>query len=257
MNFLVRSEKSVTQNCARAPREAGGRPTPSNKQRTRRWPRPMTIGGHEVWRQRVQKEQRVLGLAEPPVPRSFYTMKSSAPPSSPRPSVYDNVYASSPRGSLLGASSPRLPPAPNPSAPRTTMPHLRHHFGYGWGNGGATSPRATGPGSSWGKQGAKHISATPHPFCAMKLPGEQRLEDSLPERVSRLVPLARDSPRAVHEAHVLSWPGHARYVDRKTTYYRPHVDSQCEARGELPPTARMLVSAGSRPFMPVFASTAQ
>ena len=47
-----------------------------------------------------------------------------------------------------------------------------------------------------------------------------------------------------------------RYVPKNKNYYRPHVDSQCEARGELPPTARMLASAGSRPFMPVFATTA-
>ena len=219
-----------------------------------------TTIGLEVWRQRVQKERRVLGIAEPPVAPRWKLMSSDLTPS-PRPSVYETVYGSTPRGSLLGNSSPRIPPA-SPSAPppqpTTTMPHLKHHFGYGWGDGATlarTGARADAP--SWGKQGANHISASPHPFVAMKLPGEKRLEDSLPPRVSRMVPLQATSPRAVHEAHVLSWPGHARYVPRKTTYYRPHVDSQCEARGELPPTARMLASAGSRPFMPVFASTAQ
>ena len=88
----------------------------------------------------------------------------------------------------------------------------------------------------------------------MKLPGEPTLDSTLPPRASR-APTMHMSPRR-HEAHFLSWPGYGHYVPRTKHYFKAEVDSRSEARGELPPTARMLESAGSRPYMPIFCTTA-
>ena len=77
------------------------------------------------------------------------------------------------------------------------------------------------------------------------------LSDMLPPRASRK-PTAHPNIKP-HEAHVLSWPGSAMHVPRGKHFFKPDVDSRNEIRGELPPMAQLLVSAGARPGFPTCA----
>jgi hypothetical protein len=81
------------------------------------------------------------------------------------------------------------------------------------------------------------------------------LPDKLPPRASRK-PIKPLPPKVV-ELQVLSWPGTGLFVPHHK-HWRPKVDSRNEMRGELPPTAQQLVSAGSRPgYSRTFSITAK
>ena len=192
--------------------------------------------------------------------------------------VYTQVYpAGSPRSTLVKQfGSPRQPLSARGAAMVTApyRPHMQHHFGYGWGDGPSEQqPYGSNPirgtevfsqrasvASPWQRHGDAYqqvegLGASPHPFLkpSQRLHGctlDAGLEDKLPPRASRK-PHAHPKIKP-HAAHFLSWPGTGLYVPGHKHHARPQVDSRNEARGELPPTAQMLISAGSRPAFPSF-----
>ena len=159
--------------------------------------------------------QAVAPLSTSPRSAAAHTTDLSA---SKTPSVYEQVYGATPRGTLLPASAAMAATTMRATSPRAPMsssqravPHLQHHFGYGWGDG----PSSLDASTSWNLRSARDLSATSHPFLSMRLPGEPALHDTLPPRASRK-PVASDATsssrhgRPPHESHVLSWPGYAR-----------------------------------------------
>ena len=187
--------------------------------------------------------------------------------------------ASTPRSGYITTpreySSPRVSPRVIAPAAR---PHMQHHHGYGWGD----SPNHAAPFGSIPLRGTEvfreqrtsldlhgdynqhdqGLQMSPHPFLkpSQRLHGNVldaggSVEDRLPPRASRKPKLEHHNVKP-HQAHFLSWPGHSLYVPKKKHYFRASVDSRHEARGELPPTAQMLISAGSRPGFPTFSITA-
>ena len=148
------------------------------------------------------------------------------------------------------------------------LPHMQHHFGYGWFDDSArswtraSSARGT-PSTVWEGNGRKHapeLHASPHPYLlpSQRLHGnvlDSGQPDTLPPRASR-----KPNPSAsvqLHSAQFMSWPGTALFVPSTKHHWKPDIDSRHERRGELPPTAQLLVSPGSRqsPF-PVFGPSA-
>ena len=86
-------------------------------------------------------------------------------------------------------------------------------------------------------------------FVTMRLSPDPADLTPRPSRKSNLHP-------GMKSGQFISWPGYGRFVSNRTEHYKAIIDSRAEARGELPPTARLLVSAGSRPPFPSFATTA-
>jgi len=145
-------------------------------------------------------------------------------------------------------------------------PHMMHHFGYGWDS---ASPRYLSqdlPESiNWQRRGDHYqagegLGPAVHPYLkpSQRLHGnvlDAGLTDRLPPRASRK---PKQHPEIKpHSAHVLSWPGTGLNVPRHKHFYRPQVDSRNEVRGELPPTAQMLICPGSRPVFPTFSITSR
>ena len=185
--------------------------------------------------------------------RGMYSTGSS------QPSVYDQIYANTPRGTLLPyTASPRTTPVAAHSPRSLARPHMEHHFGMGWD---LPSKAYSAHTTSWQRHGdrsqqSEGLGASPHPFLrpSQRLHGcslDAGLPDRLPPRASR-EPSNHPSIKP-HEAHYLSWPGTGLHVPRNKHFFKPHVDSRNEARGELPPTAQVLISAGSRPGFPTCA----
>lgn len=177
--------------------------------------------------------------------------------------VYDSIYATSPRGTLLPPYSPRSAVL---SLPHLVRPHMTHHYGCGWGDGSRSGGLIEDPRLriSWELHGDRSqqqqgLGATPHPF---KIPSQRLhgcsldagLPDNLPPRASRK-PSAHVGVKD-QDLHILSWPGTGLHVPRHK-HWRPQVDSRAEVRGELPPTAQQLISTGSRPTFPTFSITAK
>ena len=230
----------------------------------------------ETWRQRVHKETRAVGVSamfrgEGIPPREHgIPEKNNVSLGASKVTVYASVMSSTPRGGFFG---PSPPPSPmSRSSPRSARPHMQHHFGYGWGESPSKElPFGSNPlrGSetfrakqeSLSRQGdrvqqSEGLQMSPHPFLkpSQRLHGnvmDAGLQDTLPPRASRKPPLEHRRVKK-HDVHFLSWPGHSLYVPKSKHYYKPQVDSHSERRGELPPTAQMLITAGSRPGFPVF-----
>ena len=175
-------------------------------------------------------------------------------------SVYTNVYAGTPR-SAFAATPFRSPRGISAATPALSVPHMQHHSGYGWGEHSSKGmlPRNT----SWQRHGersheAQGLGVSPHPYMkpSQRDHGnvlDAGLPDTLPPRASRK-PTAHPHIKP-HDAHVLSWPGTGLHVPSNQHYFKPQVDSRHEIRGELPPTAQLLISAGSRPGFPTCAQS--
>ena len=172
--------------------------------------------------------------------------------------VYSTAYGNSPRATFAAAScaSPRVIAA---QPPALAVPHMQHHFGFGWADSPTKGTCAST--TSWQLHGdrsqqAEGLGASPHPFLkpSQRLHGcvlDAGLSDALPPRASRK-PTSHAHIKP-HDAHVLSWPGTGLHVPRGKHFFKPDVDSRNEIRGELPPTAQLLISAGSRPGFPTCA----
>lgn len=162
------------------------------------------------------------------------------------------------------------------SSPRPARPHMQHHFGYGWGDApsdqqpfGSIPLRATEAfredATSLDRHGEHNqkqegLQMSPHPFLrpSQRLHGnvlDAGIADTLPLRASRR-PKKEHPTVKPHQAHFLSYPGHSFFVPPTRHYFKPDVRSRSEARGELPPTAQMLVKPGTRPDFPTFGSRA-
>lgn len=162
-------------------------------------------------------------------------------------------------------------------APPAARPHMQHHFGYGWGDGpsevqpfGSIPLRATESFREKAQltsldrlgehnQKEEGLQMSPHPFLrpSQRLHGndlDAGIADRLPPRASRK-PKKEHPNVKPHAAHFLSYPGHCFFVPPTKHAFRPDVTSRKEARGELPLTAQMLVSPGTRPDFPTFGPT--
>ena len=182
-------------------------------------------------------------------------------------SVYTGVYSGSPRG-----FTPLWSAHPSPRAARvstadpthqnlpTVRPQAVHTTHYGWTDPSTASvPRSTTFQRSGDRyHAAQSLHYAPHPFLkpSQRDHGNEKdtgLPDALPPRASRKPRVYTDVK--AHDAHVLSWPGSALFVAQH--FYRPPVDSRHVLRGDLPPSAQMLVSPGSRPPFPTHSLTAK
>ena len=181
--------------------------------------------------------------------------------------VFQDVYSRTPRGTLL--ANPPLPsprPEPKHEMPlpvRLTTGMLNHHGRntgfYGWGE--ERTELQGRHAFNWQRHGersqsAEGLGASPHPYLkpSQRLHGntlDTGIADMLPPRASRKPsghPKAKDSDQLCF----MSWPGTGVMLPRHK-HWRPRVDSRNEARGELPPSAHLLLSAGSRPGFPTCA----
>jgi len=159
-------------------------------------------------------------------------------------------------------NSPRMSPRQRPwTAPQVGRPHMQHHFGYGWGDGPNRGVEAFADGQRpWNLRKQEDLSPSPHPYMtpSQRLHGnvlDAGLQDSRPTRASRKPAAAYPGVRP-HQAHFLSWANHSVFVHPKKHRFKPEVVSRHEVRGELPPTAQQLISAGSRPVFPTMGITA-
>lgn len=239
-----------------------------------------------AYAQRVQKERRAINESailrgqKPPhppeegVPLKPYLLRDPlASTRAPPATVYDWVYAGSPRGALVtngfmnkafatdGFASPRLAPLPSQTLTSPGRPHMQHHFGYGWGDGPSTSFRPGGKvlADSTDRAWELHGDHTQH---AAGLAPTKRAAETAATWNDSVAPNALRKPSEhpdikPHQAHFLSWPGQCLYVPRTKHFFKPQVSSYKEVRGEKPLTAQMLISAGSRPPFPYFATTAK
>lgn len=219
----------------------------------------------EVWRQRVERERRYLGVSptspSTELPTNWRPLKLGAS----KVTIYDTVYAATPRGTLLSGSQTSSPrQLPGLAADPTDVPydqtsyfrrHMQNHLGGGTlplngGTQGFSSPRILG--RSFGQLAAT-IGNQESYNKASQQSGARSKDVSLsdtPRSASRK-PSIHPSIKP-HESQFLSWPGCGLYVPRGKHHYKPQVDSRNEARGELPPTTQLLISAGSRPGFPTF-----
>jgi len=177
------------------------------------------------------------------------------------------IFVQSPREQVAGASQLRIwsgaaTPSRRPQSARARTapaqicrPHMQHHFGIGWGD---APNRALDDGQlPWNlRRQHEELSHTPHPFLT---PSQRQhgnvLDAGLEQRPRLSRKPADDYAVKPHEAHFLSWPGTNIYVHRKRHHFKPSVDSRHEVRGELPLTAQLLSSAGSRPAFRTMAIT--
>ena len=189
----------------------------------------------------------------------FGTMASAVLSGASNIQVYSSVYASSPRATFAASSAGASPRAVAYKQPALAVPHMQHHFGYGWADSPTKGRCASA--TSWQLHGdrsqqSQGLGASPHPFLkpSQRLHGcvlDAGLPDMLPPRASRK-PTAHPNIKP-HEAHVMSWPGTAMHVPPGKHHFRPDVASRNEIRGELPPMAQLLISPGSRPGFPTCA----
>ena len=117
----------------------------------------------ETWRQQIRKEQYAAAAPVNPPPGGLYRL-TDPPPASPRGG------ASSITLHLRADSAAGRPIEPVKAEP--ALPHMQHHFGYGWFDDSArswtraSSARGT-PSTVWEGNGRKHapeLHASPHPY---------------------------------------------------------------------------------------------
>lgn len=229
-----------------------------------------------AYAQRVQKEQRSINISasmrgvKPPFVVEEGVPARPAQRFAPASSitVYDTVYSSSPRGSLIKAVPPLSPTSPTSPRPVPTgRPHMQHHYGYGWGDGIKTpgirsfdataSPRLDGTDRAWElySDANQHATGLAPTIRAVDTDTKASFYASNPMTASRKpYPHPEVKP---HTAHFLSWPGQCLYVPRTKHFFKADVSSHREKRGEKPINAQVLISSGSRPPFPYFASTAK
>lgn len=231
----------------------------------------------EAWRQRVHKERRAIvhashcfgGSVDPPDRGPRPPRPSTAAPTARSPpksceaatTVYDRVYAATPRGTIVNISQPIPSTRPQTAnSQKLYAPHQRHHYGYGWFDAPKRPATARGP-----QQGPVPGSASKTTQPTAEWPrlshAWQHSEGLMPSPPATPTATRRApcKPRPIHPAvqphqpHFITWPGKALYVPPTKHFYKPEVASRKEMRGELPPTLQMLVSAGSRPGFPICA----
>lgn len=146
--------------------------------------------------------------------------------------VYDAVYATSPRGTLLSPLSPTAKRAPPSAAisPRTETK-------WTW----KTTQLGLSPVDT------RRAFGSPRDIQPAAV-REVTSDDVPPKPPSKPFSHTHVKP---HGAHFVSWPGNCAYVKPSGySYFKPQTTSPFEGRGDLPIMPKMFWSPGGRPPLP-------